>query len=303
MIYDSMKDCFNTMEEKAADAIGRNDLTEIFTGLDQIKGPVLVTGVGGSAVVAVFLAKILREKNHVLASYCSPRDLLYMDLSCYEDILSVSYSGNNIGVDAALTTGKNCYLFTGHPREGFRNIVYQMQQEISYVSINATIVPMSLLFLYYCQDEKLLFDILGKEIKDSCTNDQYEVLSGYESSTAAAIFESSIIESGIGNCVVHDKYSYCHGRLNITRNTHSDLIFYRNHSPLDKMLQENLKHHYNRIITLDCKYEDPIINDFYLTLLSLKLVRNIATEKNIDISNMKEFEDNDVFYRFNGKMK
>jgi len=303
MIYDSMKDCFNTMEEKAADAIGRNDLTEIFTGLDQIKGPVLVTGVGGSAVVAIFLAKILREKNHVLASYCSPRDLLYMDLSCYEDILSVSYSGNNIGVDVALTTDKNCYLFTGHPREGFRNIVYQMQKEISYVSINATIIPMSLLFLYYFNDTDLLKEILKEEIAFTSSNDQYEVMSGYETSAAATLFESSIIESGIGTCIIHDKYNYCHGRINLTRSSHGDLLFYKNDSQLDEMLIENLKRHYSQIIAINKKYEDEIINDFYTALLSLKLVRNIASDKNIDISDMKELEDNDVFYLFKGKMR
>ena len=45
-----------------------------------------------------------------------------------------------------------------------------------------------------------------------------------------------------------------------------------------------------------------MINDYYMTLMSLKLIRDIALNKGKDISDMNELGDNDVFYLFNGEM-
>ena len=62
MNYDRMEDCFTTLNEKIFYGLDHSDLNEIFYILDEIKGPTLVCGVGGSSIVATFLAKVLREK-------------------------------------------------------------------------------------------------------------------------------------------------------------------------------------------------------------------------------------------------
>ena len=303
MIYDKMKDCFASMKDKVRYAIDNTDLKAFFDALEGIDRPTIVTGLGGSSVVATFLAKVLREKNHVISTFMTPRDLAYMDLSGYENVICVSYSGTNLGVRLSFDNDLNKYLVTGNPRDDVNNIVYKMMNEISYVSINATVVPLSLLFLYYRNDQNLLFDILDQEISTDSANNQYEVMSGYETCTAATLLESSIIESGIGSCVIHDKYNYCHGRLNICKNTNGDLILFDGHNELDGLLKDRLKEHYGKIITIERKYDDPVIDDFYLSVLSLKLVHAIAANRNIEISDMQEYEDNDLFYRFEGKVK
>jgi len=215
----------------------------------------------------------------------------------------VSYSGHNIGVDAIFENDLNKYLLTGNKRGNVRNIVYKMMDEVSYVSISATIVPLSLIFLYYHNDIDLLKEIISSETAFSSGNNAFEVMSGYETLTAATLLESSIIESGMATCIVHDKYNYCHGRINITKNNPSDLIFFKMDNELDDMLYENLKNHYQNIITIERRYENDLINDFYASLISLKLIRNIAREHHLDISDMDELIDNDILYRFNGKMK
>ena len=139
MNYDRMDDCFATLNDKIFYALDHSDLNELFQKLDSIQGPTLVCGVGGSSIVAVFLAKVLRERRHMIATFVYPRDLKYMDLSGYENIISVSYSGNNIGVTAMNDTDLNQYLFTGYEKEGVISLVYHMKEEISYVSISATI--------------------------------------------------------------------------------------------------------------------------------------------------------------------
>ncbi len=303
MIYDKMEDCFNSLEEKVEYAIDNTDLKQFFSSLDEIEGPLLISGSGGSAIVGTYLAKVLSLKRKMITRFVYPRDLLYMNLDGYNSVLSVSYSGQNIGVDAIFNNELNKYLLTGNRRENVQNIVYKMKDEVSYVSISATIVPLSLIFLYYHNDINLLKEIISSETSFSSDNKAFEVMSGYETLTADTLLESSIIESGMATCIVHDKYNYCHGRINITKNNPSDLIFFKMDNELDDMLYENLKNHYQNIITIERRYEDDLINDFYASLISLKLIRNIARKHHTDISDMDELIDNDILYRFNGKMK
>ncbi|MBQ9425209.1 MAG: hypothetical protein IJU42_04620 [Erysipelotrichaceae bacterium] len=302
MNYDKMNDCFATLKDKVEYAIANTDLDLFFRKLDEIEGPTLVCGVGGSSVVASFLAKVLREKKHIVSTFAFPRDLKYMDLTPYRNVISVSYSGNNIGAEVMFQTDLKKYLLTGNERDYCDNIVYHMIREDSYVSISATIVPLSLILLWYRNDPDIVREILNEEIRSDSDNSFYEVMSGYETSTASVMLESSITESGMAACVVHDKYNYCHGRINLSRHSNADLIFFRMDNELDDLLYENLKNHFRKIITISRKYEDDVINDYYATLISLKLIREIANNKGTDISDMKELADNDVFYRFNGEM-
>ncbi len=302
MNYDKMNDCFATLKDKVEYAIANTDLDLCFRKLDEIEGPTLVCGVGGSSVVASFLAKVLREKKHIISTFAFPRDLKYMDLTPYRNVISVSYSGNNIGAEVMFQTDLKKYLRTGNERDDCDNIVYHMIREDSYVSISATIVPLSLILLWYRNDPDIVREILNEEIRSDSDNSFYEVMSGYETSTASVMLESSITESGMAACVVHDKYNYCHGRINLSRHSNADLIFFKMDNELDDLLYENLKNHFRKIITISRKYEDDVINDYYATLISLKLIREIANNKGTDISDMKELADNDVFYRFNGEM-
>ncbi len=302
MNYDKMNDCFATLKDKVEYAIANTDLDLFFRKLDEIEGPTLVCGVGGSSVVASFLSKVLREKKHIISTFAFPRDLKYMDLTPYRNVISVSYSGNNIGAEVMFQTDLKKYLLTGNERDDCDNIVYHMIREDSYVSISATIVPLSLILLWYRNDPYIVREILNEEIRSDSDNSFYEVMSGYETSTASVMLESSITESGMAACVVHDKYNYCHGRINLSRHSDGDLIFFRMDNELDDLLYENLKNHFRKIITISRKYEDDVVNDYYATLISLKLIREIANNKGTDISDMKELADNDVFYRFNGEM-
>ena len=303
MKYEKMTDCFASLSDKVAYAIDNSDLKKIFEVLDGIEGPTLVCGVGGSAVVGTYLAKILREKKHIIATFIYPRDLYYMNVSGYENIVSVSYSGNNIGVDAIKGRKLNKYLLTGNPKKGFKNIVYKMLPEASFVSIGATIVPLSILTLYYKNDPELVKEIVSLETGLTSTDDHFEVMSGYETITAATLIESALVESGMATCLVHEKYNYCHGRVNITKVLDSDLIFFKMNNELDEALYSTLYKYYDNIICIERSYKDDIINDFCDCVIGLKLIRNIALIKGFDISDMKEVPDNDVLYLFNGKMK
>ena len=162
MNYDKMNDCFATLKDKVEYAIANTDLDLFFRKLDEIEGPTLVCGVGGSSVVASFLAKVLREKKHIVSTFAFPRDLKYMDLTPYRNVISVSYSGNNIGAEVMFQTDLKKYLLTGNERDYCDNIVYHMIREDSYVSISATIVPLSLILLWYRNDHDIVLEILNE---------------------------------------------------------------------------------------------------------------------------------------------
>ncbi|MDO4197730.1 MAG: hypothetical protein Q4D13_01910 [Erysipelotrichaceae bacterium] len=302
MIYDSMNDCYTNLNSNILDSIKDTDTDTLFRQLENIQEPTLVTGVGGSSVVATFMAKVLSEKNHIIATYVSPRDIKYMDLSGYKNIISVSYSGRNIGVDVSFDNDLHHYLFTGNKKEGIDCLLYKMNEEVSYVSISATMVPLSLLFLYYCNDIKLLKDIISSDIETDSRNKNYQVIYGYENRCAAVLLESSFNESGMASCILSDKYNYCHGRLNLSRTDNYDLIYFNSFKDIDEMMISQLPSHFNSMIIIDKKYDDPVINDYYCSYLSMILIIKIALNHHYDISDMKELEDNDLFYLFNKEM-
>lgn len=303
MKFDDMHQCFNTMKDKVFKAIENTNMDEFINTLSSIDSPTLITGVGGSSIVATFLAKVLREKNKIIATFAFPRDIEYMDLSGYKNVIAVSYSGNNIGVDVSLNNNLNKYLLTGNPKDNINNIVYTMDLEASYVSINATIIPLSLILLYYKYDTDIIKEAIDTSISTNSNNTLYEVMYGYENITAATLLESSIVESGIGMCSLHEKYNYAHGRINLTKNTNSDLIYFKSNNEYDELLINTLPSLYDNIITIEPKYEDTLINDYYTSVLSMKLIKNIADNKNISISDPIELPLNDVFYLYKGKLK
>lgn len=303
MKFDDMHSNFETLKEKLNIAIKDTDLNKMFDTLSSIKEPTLVTGVGGSSIVATYLAKVLREKNNIIATFTYPRDIQYMNLSGYKNVISVSYSGNNIGVDASFDNNLNKYLLTGHAKENINNIVYSMPEELSYVSIGATIIPLALITLYYKNDIALINEIVDKTITTDSNNTSYEVMYGYENQTAALLLESSIIESGMAKLVLHEKYNYAHGRMNTTKISNSDLIFLKSNNEYDDLLASKLTELYKNIIMIEGKYSDQVINDFYECVIGLRLCEAIADNKNCSISDPKELPLNDIFYLYKGKLK
>ena len=88
LFVDDMYKNLDKMLPRILDSLNKTNLDYIFSELDNIKGPTIVTGVGGSSVVGEFLAKVLNHKNHIIAEFKFPRELLLTDLSGYERQLS-----------------------------------------------------------------------------------------------------------------------------------------------------------------------------------------------------------------------
>ena len=115
-----------------------------------------------------------------------------------------------------------------------------------------------------------------------------EILTDESTKTAAAYLESTAIEANIAPVIIHDKYSFCHGR-HTTTHYQNNLIIYliSKKSLLDEMILNVLKEQKKQIVILNAEDEDFIQADFNLTFQALNLLIQIAEQKEIELCNIK----------------
>ena len=98
----------------------------------------------------------------------------------------------------------------------------------------------------------------------------------------------------------HDKYSYCHGRSTLGINYNGIAIYYNRNTEFDRMMLEELKQYYSRIITVDSKFEDQILDDYQMLIQSMYLTKYIAEKKSKDLSKVEYSPIVKKLYKYNG---
>ena len=308
---DPMSYNFDRLKERILDTL---KLTSIEKTLRKIKGSTICVGSGGSKVVADFASIVLNAKNNCSVKVMDPRDVLYENIHPYKNLFVCSYSGNNHGVNILSSLQIKKYLLTYNKelKEGFitLNCKSLIDKEMSFISLGATLMPMSILLSYYLEKDitNLINDMFEKvkkinyEIID--TDIPFEIMSGNDTSTAQVYLDSTFVESGLDALISHSKYDFCHGRSTLAYTKKSNLIYLlSNKNELDEVLLCNLDKRYQDMIILESDYGDPVINNFYLTLQSMYLTKYLANKKNIDLSivnNDKELCK--ILYKYKGRM-
>lgn len=283
---------FDLLKERILDTL---KLTNINKNLKKIKGNTIFVGSGGSKVVATFASLVFNIKNKCTTKVLDPRDVLYENLHSYKNLFVCSYSGNNHGVNILSDLKAKKYLLTykDDKKEKFINLNCKssIDKEMSFISLAATLMPMSILLSYYL--EKNIIDLINemfdkiKKIKFQIDNPYlpFEVLSGNDTLTSQVYLDSTFVESGLSSIVSHSKYDFCHGRSTLSYTQESNLIYLlSNEKELDSLIINMVNKQYKNIILLQSEYNDPIINNFYLTLQSMYLTKYIAEQKQIDLS-------------------
>lgn len=303
---ENMHDNFKLLEERVIDTLYKTDLERIREELKKIRGPVICTGVGGSSVASEFASKVLNQKNGLVTDSLEMRDMNYKKLDGYSSVLACSYSGNNYGVETAFRNGLDKYLLSTGSIDGVCNLVYESgyHKEDSFISLAATLMPMSVMLAYYLDgDLNKVYEILNRCREYNFSPDKtYEIMSGYESSSAAKYLESTMTESGIGIPIVHDKYSYCHGRSTMSHHNDHSLIMFNSGNELDKLLLEILGDYYKNVIKIDGKYDDSVLDDFYYTYQAMLLSYDMACSSDKDLSRVKYSPTTKVLYKYKGQM-
>lgn len=303
----NMKINFEYLKRRVEDALDRTDLEFIRNELLKIKDASIVSGVGGSSVVSEFGSKVLNQKNGIISINCEPRDFLYQGVSGFKNVISCSYSGNNYGVDLSFDNDLKKYLLSNNPStsEDVVNLQYQtaIDKERSFISLGATLIPVSILMDYYLEgeDNKLLDLILEKDFSFEPSH-IYEIFSGYDTRTAAKYLESTLVESGIGIPIVHDKYSYCHGRSTLSNVQQSNAIYFNRGTEFDKMMVEELKQYYQEVIVIESKSTDQVIDDFQMLVQAMYLTKYLAEKQSKDLSKVEYSPVNKKLYKYSGQI-
>lgn len=286
----NMKVNFEYLKGRVVDALNNTDTKYINYELSKLYKPTLVNGVGGSSVVSDFGAKVLSVKNSIVVRNTEPRDMIYMDKSGYSNVIACSYSGNNFGVDLSFDNNLKKYLLSRNTNEEAVNLQYKttIDNERSFISLGATLIPISVLINYYLNgDESFLDDIEECVFSFDTECDAYEIFSGYDTSTTSKYLESTMVESGIGIPIVHDKYSYCHGRSTMSINNNSIAIFLNRNTELDRLLLREISKYYKNVIVIDGKYKDMILDDYQMLVQAMYLTKFIAESKSKDLSKVE----------------
>ena len=214
----NMKTNFEFLKERVVDSLDNTDLEYIRNELSKLSEPTLFSGVGGSSVVSEFGAKVINGKNGIVSVNSEPRDFIYRNNGAFRNVIACSYSGNNYGVELSFLKGLRKYLLSNNSFDE-NDVTYlkystTIDKERSFISLGATLIPVSILLDYYLNGQNsIMLDCIGEtSFNFDLESDVYEIFSGYDTSTASKYLESTMVESGIGIPIVHDKYSYCHGR-------------------------------------------------------------------------------------------
>lgn len=286
----NMQNNFEFLKDRIVDSLSYTDLDYINNELSKLNEPTLFSGVGGSNVVSEFGSKVINIKNNIVSINSEPRNFLYQNNIPFKNVIACSYSGNNYGIELSFRNSLKKYLLSNNSFND-DNVTYlkyntNIPKENSFISLGATLIPVSILLSYYLnKDNNLILDCIEElPFNFNPTSNVYEIFSGYDTSTASKYLESTMVESGIGIPIVHDKYSYCHGRSNLSYNYNATAIYYNRNTEFDKMMLEELKKYYNLIITIDSKFKDQILDDYQMLIQSMYLSKYIAEKNLIDLS-------------------
>ena len=296
---------FELLNDRIVDSLYNTDLDYINSELSKLSEPTLFSGVGGSSVVSEFGAKVINIKNNIVSVNSEPRDLLYRNNKPFKNVVACSYSGNNYGVKLSFSGSLKKYLLSNNSF-GDSNVTYlkyntNIEKENSFISLGATLIPVSILLNYYLDGESnLILDCIEKTTFNfNLVGNIYEIYSGYDTSTASKYLESTMVESGIGIPIFHDKYSFCHGRGNLGYNYKGTAIYYNKNTEFDKMMLEELRKYYYLIIIIDSKFKDQILDDYQMLIQSMYLTKYIAENRSIDLSKINYSPIVKKIYKYN----
>lgn len=298
---------FEYLKLRVKDALSQTDLKFVRHELQKIKDASIVSGVGGSSVVSEFCSKVLSQKNGIISISCEPRDFIYQNISNFKNVICCSYSGNNYGVDLSFDNNLKKYLLSNNKASspGTVSLQYQttIEKEKSFISLGATLIPISILMDYYLEgdDNKVLEFIVEKSFSFE-PSEVYEIFSGYDTKTASKYLESTMVESGIGIPIVHDKYSYCHGRSTLSTEKKNNAIYFNRETDFDKMMLEELKKYYQEVIVIKSNSKDQVVDDYQMLIQSMYLTKYLAEEQQKDLSKIKYSKVVKKLYKYSGKI-
>ena len=298
----------------------------------------IFVGTGGSFAGAKFSSKLINHLYGINAIALYPRDLYYRNNNSVDSVFLFTYSGttNDLLVGASLIDNKNKYIITkGELQKVVTKTGISKNNVISYrtgtnkgkergfLSFEGALAPASLFLKLYFENKsrndvegfirdgisywKNYFDKYFKENKKVLKEflkegNSFNIFTGDFTESASSDLESKIVESGIYNCLIHEKKNFSHGRfINYEHFSHNKNIYFKqkNTSLYEEKLLEYLEKDQNLII--ESRY-DGILCEYDLLIASQYLIYYISNYLNIDISKPTYNEDAMKTYFYKGEL-
>ena len=127
------------------------------------------------------------------------------------------------------------------------------------------------------------------------------IFRGDYTDTACYDLESKIIESGIFNCIVHEKKNFSHGRFINYENLENDFSIYFKQKSTTKYEIELLKYLGSNSIVIESEY-DGILAEFDLLIASQFIIYYIGKILDIDVSKPKYSDNAMKIYFYKGDL-
>ncbi len=328
----------NNLETRIINAINSSaydKLTKI--DFESLNNSIFV-GTGGSFAGAKFSSKLINHLYGINTMVLYPRDLYYRNNNSVDSVFLFTYSGttNDLFVSTSLIDNDNKYIITkGELQKVVTKTGISKNNVISYrtgtnkgkergfLSFEGALAPASLFLKLYFERKsknnieefirdsinywKNYFDKYFKENKKMLKEflkegNSFNIFTGDFTESAGSDLESKIIESGIYNCLIHEKKNFSHGRfINYEHLSHNKNIYFKQKitSLYEKKLLEYLEKDQNLII--ESRY-DGILCEYDLLISSQYLIYYISNFLNIDISKPTYNEDAMKIYFYKGEL-
>lgn len=324
----------NNLEKRLINAINSsadNKLREInFASKDNC----IFIGTGGSYASAYFASRVINSLYGCNTYALYPRDVLYRNNVNINKVILFSYSGttNDIINSVKDFDSKNIYLITKGELKTIvlktgilkKNILsYRTSsnkgKERGFLAFEGAVAPAAILFKYYLEksmgnidaiefikdsinywDEQIAKIIVNNAVKIK-ENKLINIFRGDYVNTASYDLESKIIESGIFNCIIHEKKNFSHGRFINYENLKNNFSIYFKQKATSPYEIELLKYLETNCLLIESRYNG-ILAEFDLLIASQFIIYYIGKVLDIDVSKPKYSEVAMKIYFYKGKL-
>lgn len=295
----------------------------------------LFVGTGGSYAGAYFSSKVINNLYGCNTYALYPRDVLYRNNNAVDKVVLFSYSGttNDIINSVKNFDNKNVYIITKgevHDIVSKTNILknnilsYRTSsnkgKERGFLSFEGVVAPASIFLKYYLDktnhdididdfiknsimywDEKIEKLITNSMIKKIKSNNLINIFRGDYTDTASYDLESKIIESGVFNCIIHEKKNFSHGRFINFENLNNNFSIYFKQKSTTKYETILLKYLNDNCMLVESEY-DGILAEFDLLVASQFIIYYIGKILDIDVSKPRYSDDAMNIYFYKGEL-
>ena len=153
--------------------------------------------------------------------------------------------------------------------------------------------------MYWNRQIKKVID--NKLIEKLKMQNTINIFKGDYTNTASYDLESKIIESGIFNCIIHEKKNFSHGRFVNFENLNNKISIYFKQKFTSKYEEELLKYLGDNCVLIESNY-DGLLAEFDLLIASQFIIYYIGKILDVDVSKPKYTEEAMKIYFYKGEL-